>query len=175
MLSKAARENGLGTSLIERLFLHYKKHRADKKFASTLLTNYRSHPSILMLASTLLYECRLLSRSTCEAHPLAPYPVIFACSSLQQDGFRNRPAVNETEARIVVNKALEFIESWPSSQSGEKPVVGLLATSYPQVSLLFHPPSFHLVSLPPYLSLSLSIKLCNTLLVAGSPAAADLL
>ena len=135
VLSKAARENGFGTSLIERLFLHYKKNRVDKKFASTLLTNYRSHPSILMLASTLLYECRLLSRSTSEAHPLAPYPVIFACSSLQQDGFRNRPAVNEVEARIVVSKALKFIQSWPLSR--EKPVVGLLATSYHQVCFPF--------------------------------------
>ena len=134
VLSKAARENGFGTSLIERLFLHYKKHRVDEKFVSTLLANYRSHPSILMLASTLLYKCRLLSRSTSEAHPLAPYPVIFACSSLQQDEFRNRPAVNEDEAKIVVKKALEFIESWPSNQSGEKPVVGLLATSHHQVN-----------------------------------------
>lgn len=140
VLSNAARENGLGTSLIERLFTHYK----EKKRAATdleiphtaaLLTNYRCHPSILMLASSLLYECTLLSRSDSKPHPKAPFPIIFYCTSLEQEGFRNLPDVNENEAELLVRKMLEFARNWPRERGKEKPRIGLLAPTRQQVGM----------------------------------------
>ena len=134
VLSNKARENGLGTSLIERLAKLYDEIGGTKTHVGTLLTNYRSHPSILMLASSLLYEGTLLSRSDSKPHPKAPYPILFACTSLHQDGFADLPAQNESEAQVVVKKMLEYIKEWPRDRSDEKPLIGLLATTKQQVS-----------------------------------------
>ena len=137
VLSDKARENGLGDSIIERLFTHYKTLRkATTTHAATLLTNYRCHPSILMLASSLFYECTLLSRSTSRTHPKAPFPLVFACTSLSQEGFSNLPAEDEREAEILVRKMLEFVRDWPIQPNQPKPVVGLLASTKQQVSIV---------------------------------------
>ena len=114
--SDFARENGLGTPLLERLFSHYKSLETSKTsrlHTSTLLTNYRCHPSILMLSSSLFYECALLSRSTSIPHPNAPYPLVFVCTSLQQSGFADLPDKCEREADILLARAIEFLKSWP--------------------------------------------------------------
>ena len=135
VLSDIARENGLGDSILERLFTRYKTFRkASTSHAATLLTNYRCHPSILMLASSLFYECTLLSRSKNMAHPKAPFPLVFACTSFSQDGFSNLPAENEREAEMLVKKMLEFVRQWPTWPNQPKLVVGLLASSKQQVS-----------------------------------------
>ena len=142
VLSDAARENGLGSSLVERLFGHYKDLGKQKTNSTTLLTNYRSHPSILTLTSSLLYECTLLSRSNSrahpKAHPKAPYPIEFLCTSLDQDArkFRNLPAKNELEAEMLVARALDFIKTWPLPQDGARPTIGLLASTRQQVRRL---------------------------------------
>ena len=139
VLSHTARENGLGTSLIERLFKHYKrtKQNSIKSHTTTLLTNYRSHPSILMLASSLFYECTLLSRSDSKTHPKAPYPILFACTSINSevDSFCNLPAENHKEANILVQNMMEYIRHWPTEwSSAHKPTIGLLASTRQQVS-----------------------------------------
>ena len=135
VLNEVARENGLGTSLIERLFNHYKKLHASKTHVTTLLTNYRSHPSILMLASSLLYECTLLSRSDSRTYPKYPFPIVFACTSLKQEGFGNLPAVNEREAELLIAKLLEFIKEIPDCNQ-TKPTIGLLASTRKQVRII---------------------------------------
>ena len=138
VLSTIARENGLGTSILERLYRHYQKLKGNKKChsnISTLLTNYRCHPSILMLASSLQYECTLLSRSNSLTHPKAPYPIVFACSSLEMDRFVNHPPLeNEREADLLIAKMLEFIKEWPND--GPIPTIGLLASTKQQVRYL---------------------------------------
>jgi len=136
--NKVARENGLGTSLIERLFTHYNSFKkAATSHAITLLTNYRCHPSILMLASSLFYECTLLSRSMSRTHPRAPFPIVFTCTSISQNlmEFINLSAENEREAELLIMKLLEFVKDWPQRRDGEMPTIGLLASSRQQVRL----------------------------------------
>lgn len=131
--NKTAQEEGLGTSLLERLFSVYKGTKAERSHVSTLLTNYRCHPSILMLASSLFYECTLLSRSNSKALPLAPFPVIFECSSISEGNFANFPAEDRREGLILVNRMLDYIQSdWPKSE--KQTSVGLLASTRKQVS-----------------------------------------
>ena len=132
-LSERARENGLGESLLERLFSHY--NEADnasmtKTHTSSLLTNYRCHASILMLASSLFYECALLSHSKQEPHPKAPYPLTFLCTSVKQDEFSNCSPENEEEAKLLITKMIEFIQTWHPVPT--KPF-GLLASTKQQV------------------------------------------
>ena len=136
VLSHTARQHGLGASLIERLFEHYKRG-ARRSHTTTLLTNYRSHPSILLLASSLFYQCTLLSRSNSKAHPKAPYPLLFACTSINSEvrSFSNLPAENHKEADLLVQKMMEYISDWPTEwSSAHRPTVGLLASSRQQVS-----------------------------------------
>ena len=131
--NKTAQEEGLGTSLLERLFSVYKGTKAERSHISTLLTNYRCHPSILMLASSLFYECTLLSRSNSKALPLAPFPVVFECSSISEGNFANLPAEDRREGMILINRMLDYIQSdWPKSE--KQTSVGLLASTRKQVS-----------------------------------------
>ncbi len=136
VLSSYARnsDNGLGTSLVARLFTKYKQLKRQRSHSTTLLTNYRCHPSILMLASSLLYESTLLSRSDSQAHPMAPYPIVFACTSFKEDCFANCPPENEADAELLVTKMLEYVSSWPPDpHKGQKPTVALIASTRHQV------------------------------------------
>lgn len=141
MFSDVARENGLGVSLLERLLTLYNKEY-DKKSLNyhrrSLLTNYRCHPSILMLASSLFYECTLLGRSESKAHPNAPYPLVFECSSLTQGSYEVSSTDNTREAEILVRKALEFVRTWPKVRTRDRPRVAILAGSGRQVRCPLH-------------------------------------
>ena len=133
MLSETARKNGLGESILERLFSHYKAKRnlsLVNTHTSTLLTNYRCHPSILMLASSLFYECTLLSQTKRETHPKAPYPLVFACTSVHQNSYSDCDPENEEEAKLLIKKVVEFIRTWPNAN---KEQIGVLASTKQQV------------------------------------------
>ena len=139
MLSEVARVNGLGTSLLERLFSLYSNTiKCTQTHTSTLLTNYRCHPSILMLASSLFYECTLLSRSKSKPHPRAPFPIVFSCSSMKDDSsaFGDIAAVNLQEAKLLVESMFQFIHDWPREdiKRNKKPRIGLLASTRKQVT-----------------------------------------
>ena len=136
VLSQLACKHELGSSLLERLFTHYKtKHRRSiQKHTAALLTNYRCHPSILTLSSSLFYEHTLLSRSESKAHPLAPYPLVFACSSLQKQSLKCLPDEDTHEADLLVNKMLQFVKEWPKNENNDKPI-GLLASTRKQVCI----------------------------------------
>ena len=127
-----ARDNGLGTSLLERIFALYDGTRFKDGHVATLLTNYRCHPSILMLPSSLFYECTLLSRSDAKAFPEMPFPLVFECSSLRQDTIANLQAENKAEAEILVNRVIDFILKDHNKQL----YIGLLASTRQQVSSL---------------------------------------
>ena len=132
MLSDTARDNGLGESILERLFSHYKakKHLSlVKTHTSTLLTNYCCHPSIL--ASSLFYECTLLSETKRETHPKAPYPLVFACTSVSQNSYSDCHPENEEEAKLLISKLVEFIQTW---ENPPKEQIGVLASTKQQVS-----------------------------------------
>ena len=133
ILSERARKYGLGKSLLERLYSHYKTINSasmTKTHTSSLLTNYRCHASILMLASSLFYECTLLSQNKREAHPKASYPLVFLCTSVRQNGFSNCSPENEEEAKLLITKMIEFIQTWHSVPTEP---FGLLASTKQQV------------------------------------------
>ena len=131
--NKTAQEEGLGTSLLERLFSLYKGTKAERSHVSTLLTNYRCHPSILMLASSLFYECTLLSRSDSRALPTTPFPVVFECSSVDKNNFAKAPAEDKKEGLTLIGRMMDFIQNdWP--RSAKQMSVGLLASTRKQVS-----------------------------------------
>ena len=133
IFSERARKYGLGESLLERLYSHYNATYSasmTKTHTSSLLTNYRCHASILMLASSLFYECTLLSQNKREAHPKAPYPLVFLCTSVRQDDFSNCPPENEEEAKLLITKMIEFIQTWHSAPTEP---FGLLASTKQQV------------------------------------------
>lgn len=84
-----------------------------------------------MLASSLFYECTLVSRSSSEAHPRAPYPLVLLCTSFNERSFENLPAENEKEAVVLIRKMMEFIQTWPSDSPAGS--IGLLASTKQQV------------------------------------------
>ena len=110
----------MGNSLIERLFNYYKTmpKRCVENHSASLLTNYRCHSSILTLTSSLFYEYTLLSRSESQTHPLAPYPLVFTCSSIEKKSLKNLPAEDRNEAKVLVEK---FVKEWL-----KRPRIGLL-------------------------------------------------
>ena len=133
MLSQLAQEKELGNSLLERLFKHYKSSRQNsviQTHTASLLTNYRCHPSILTFTSSLFYEHTLLSRSESQTHPLAPYPLVFTCSSIDKT-LTGLPAEDQREAEVLVEKMHSFVSNWPRNTN--KPTVGLLASTRKQV------------------------------------------
>ena len=133
VVSDKARDNGLGCSLLERLFVHYSGNKQmTMSHTATLLTNYRCHPSILTMASSLFYECTLVSRSSSETHPMAPYPLVLVCTNFDQRGFENLSAENEEEAVLLIKKMMKFIQTRPSHFPIGSPI-GLLASTNQQV------------------------------------------
>ena len=130
VLSELAQEHELGISLLERLFNFYKSKRAKDNHTASLLTNYRCHSSILSFTSSLFYQHTLLSRSSSETHPLAPYPLVFTCTSIDNN-IKNLPAEDLHEAKVLVQKMCSFVHTWP--RSSPKAKVGLLASTRKQV------------------------------------------
>ena len=94
-----------------------------------------------MLSSSLFYEHTLLSRSTSKPHPLAPYPLIFACTSLDECSLENHPAVDKEEAYLLIDKVLEFHHHWMNhwdelqEAAGRVLSIGVLASTREQVCI----------------------------------------
>ena len=86
-----------------------------------LNVNYRAHREIMNLASKLFYNCSLSSMvSDSISHPDAPYPLLFVCSSLDDTIKQVQRDTDETEARLILNQVLKFIDRWPTKQWGPK-------------------------------------------------------
>ena len=60
---------------------------------------------------------------------------MFACTSLKQDNFRNCQPESEEEARLLIIKMLEYIQSWPTPPTEP---IGLLASTKQQVRELYN-------------------------------------
>ena len=115
VLGNEPQQNGLGTSLLERLHKHYETlGEMSQQHSISLLTNYRCHSGILTLPSSLFYgstlQCRVPDES---AHPDAPYPLVFVCSSLDASIQSIRNDTNEIEARHLLQQVSKFIANWP--------------------------------------------------------------
>ena len=86
-----------------------------------LKVNYRTHKDILNLASSLFYNSSLTSVVPDSiAHPEAPYPLLFVCSSLDDTVEHVHGDTDENEARVVLDEAKRFVEKWPEKQWGHK-------------------------------------------------------
>ena len=123
---------------MERLFNLYKSNRSGvclKNHTASLLTNYRCHSSILAFTSSLFYQHTLLSRSSSETHPLAPYPLIFTCTSIDKNT-KNLPAEDVHEVGVLVEKVQWFVSQWPHSNTKQN--VGVLASSRKQVCMFIY-------------------------------------
>ena len=83
-----------------------------------------------MLASSLFYECTLLSQTKRETHPKAPYPLIFACTSMSKNSYSDCHPENEEEAKLLIDKLVEFIRTWINPP---KEQIGVLASTKQQV------------------------------------------
>lgn len=114
VLGEEARKHGLSISLLQRLHEQYQK---IGETTNSLLTNYRSHSGLLMLPSSLFYESTLQCRvPDSKAHPLAPYPLVFVCSSIKRTATCKIGSKDETEARVLVEQVKKYIrDSWPTT------------------------------------------------------------
>lgn len=120
VLGDEAQENGLAVSLLERLHGLYNELRvAARNHCVNLVTNYRCHQGILELAEKLFYKlplnCKIPKRS---AHPDAPYPLLFFCSSIDDKAQSN--TTNKQEAEIALKLVAKFAKQWPTEHWGRQ-------------------------------------------------------
>ena len=119
VLGDEAREHGLKSSLLERLLCLYKTfpHHISLNYCATLVTNYSCHSEILALPAKLFYpdsplKCKVPETVT---HPNARYPLLFVCSSLDEEVQATDSVTNDSEAKILLQQVSRFTESWPGS------------------------------------------------------------
>ncbi len=135
-MGKEAQDNGLSTSIMERLYAEYEKlPNGGRSLHAELSTNYRCHHGILMLPSHLFYESTLLSRSHALTHPDAPYPLIFVCSSLDETKLA-REGTDVAEADCVLNEMEKYLNNWPRYWGDMQNAVCVMSSSENQVSNL---------------------------------------
>ena len=114
VLGEEARRHGLSTSLLERLHNHFTE-MGQLSSVFSLLQNYRSHNSLLSLPSALFYRSTLQCNvPDAKAHPLAPFPLVFVCSSIEDISSANAVGTDEKEAETLVREVKRYVcKSWP--------------------------------------------------------------
>ncbi len=118
---------------MERLYAVYEKlPDGGRSLHAELSTNYRCHHGILMLPSYLFYESTLLSRSRALTHPDAPYPLVFVCSSLDDNKTAKR-GTDVTEADCVLNHVEKYLKKWPRHWGDMRNAVCIMSSSENQV------------------------------------------
>ncbi len=108
-------------------------------YSVTLLSNYRCHSGVLMLPSNLFYRSTLkCCVPDSERHPDAPFPLVFVCSSLEED-IRNVEGVNEVEIAAVMDQVEHYFSVWPKQWDKEDKVC-IMSPSANQVifAILIH-------------------------------------
>ena len=104
VLGSIAHDNGLGTSLLQRLYYHYQKFSDKSRECTALLKmNHRSHCDLLDLLSKLFYNSELCSSDAVEPHSTEKYPLKFICSSLN-DVISEREPTCEEEACLILKQ-----------------------------------------------------------------------
>ena len=119
MLGNEAQENGLAVSLLERLHrLYGKLGEVAGDHCATLVTNYRCHRGILKLAEKLFYNLALKCKvPNSAAHPAAPYPLLFCCSSIDDQVQSVESTMNKQDAQITLKLVEEFSKQRPNASS----------------------------------------------------------
>lgn len=135
-MGEEALANDLGKSLLERLYERYKVIGPQAiSHCSFLKTNYGCDDEILKLSSRLFYNDGLqpgIPQSP--THPLAPYPLIFVCSSLDPAPRCIMEDTDEQEASTLLQQLARFVDPWPE-EWGEMDMatVGIIVSSRRQV------------------------------------------
>ena len=114
---------GLNVSLLERLLGNFQQFGEviSSLQCVNLLTNFRSHKDVLHLPSILFYESTLHTIVSCDiAHPDAPYPLRFICSSLDHTIEHVSSDIDEYEAILLLDQMKQFLYPWPTQQWGPK-------------------------------------------------------
>ena len=135
VLGEKAQSNGLGISLLERLYILYSE--ANVPCSVKLINNYRCHQSILMLPSSLYYhstlQCRVPDNT---AHSLAPFPLTFVCSDIEQ-GNKKTSGINEIEADVLLKEVQKYFAKWPRHWEGDSKKICIISPSPNQVSGIY--------------------------------------
>ncbi|KAL5493254.1 hypothetical protein EMCRGX_G014403 [Ephydatia muelleri] len=139
VLGDKAWTNGLGTSLFKRLYERYEEIGPQAtSHISVLTTSYRCHKEILDLSLRLVYNSGLHPGvSQPPTHPLAPYPLVFVCSSLDPTPHSMGEDTNEGEASILMHQVARFVEPWPE-EWGERDMatVCIMVSSRRQITVM---------------------------------------
>lgn len=123
-------------SLLERLHTLYDATNVSNTCSATLLTNYRCHSGILMLPSSLYYHSTLLCRvSDSRAHHLAPFPLTFVCSDINQE-VKATSGTNEKEADVLIKEVEKYFREWPKHWDSDDKRVCIMSPSANQVITL---------------------------------------
>ena len=119
VLGEEARKHGFSISLLQRL---HEQYQNIGETTNSLLTNYRSHSGLLMLPSSLFYGSTLQCRvPDSKSHPLAPYPLVFVCSSIKNSATCKIGSTDKTEATVLVEQVKKYIaDSWPTTVWGSQ-------------------------------------------------------
>ena len=139
VLGDEARDNGLATSLLERMIRHYgNMGTVARQHVANLVTNYRCHASILKLPEALFYKVPLPCNSASKTHPDAAYPYLFVCSGVREGKVPGERSTSRKEAEIVMRQVKRFTEPWPTREWGNKSLqkVCVMSSSRSQVCLL---------------------------------------
>ena len=114
VLGEEARRHGLSTSLLERLHNHFTE-MGQLSSVFSLLQNHRSHNGLLSLPSALFYRSTLQCNvPDSKAHPLAPFPLVFVCSSIEDISSANAVGTDEKEAETLVREVKRYVcQTWP--------------------------------------------------------------
>ncbi len=108
VLGDQARENGLKDSLLERLSKLYSSCDAAKPYMEQLNNNYRCHKEIMAIPNKLFYNNKIIASKKIEVHPLASYPMMFVCTSLDN---KVKP---DLESRLLLDEVKKFKKAWPA-------------------------------------------------------------
>lgn len=138
MLGDEAQENGLAVSLLERLHrLYGKLGEVAGDHCATLVTNYRCHRGILKLAAKLFYNLALKCKvPDSAAHPAAPYPLLFYCSSIDDKVQSVEGTMNKQDAEIILKLVEEFSKRWQNARSFDVSQICFMSPTRSQVCVL---------------------------------------
>lgn len=115
MLGDIAQKNGLGTSLLQRLLEHYGNLGGlATQSIITLTQNYRCHREILKLVGGLFYNnlCWAENESPPVTHRDYKFPVVFICSSVDED--QPTTSTYENEAEVIVQTVIKVAKGSPA-------------------------------------------------------------
>ena len=115
---------GLSVSLLERLYdLYQELGDVAKPYCAHLSTNFRCHSAILNLARQVAYKTTLRCNvPDFSAHPDAPFPLLFVCTSLDHNVKETKDSLSRVEVSAALNEASRIFMKWPDSTWGKRDV-----------------------------------------------------